>query len=87
MKSFEIVVSPLDGGWMVRSSGDLAPLFVRSGGRAEAKAEAIARALAVSGADVRVVIMDRSGALAGTKRFWAPERPDGSQVERSMETA
>jgi hypothetical protein len=73
MYDAEFVVSPVEGGWMVESSTGLAPLMFYSGARAEAKAEAIARAITASGLDARVVVLDRTGRLAGTKRFWAQE--------------
>lgn len=73
MRSVEFLVSPITGGWMVRGGSDLEPLVFRSGGRAEAKAEAMAQAMTAAGVDTQVVILDRSGQMVGTKRFWARE--------------
>ncbi len=73
MRSVEFLVSPVTGGWMVKGGPDLEPLMFRSGGRAEAKAEAMAKAMTAAGVDTQVVVLDRSGQMVGTKRFWARE--------------
>ncbi len=73
MRSVEFLVSPITGGWMVKGGPDLEPLVFRSGGRAEAKAVAMAQAMTAAGVDTQVVILDRSGQMVGTKRFWARE--------------
>jgi len=73
VRTVDFRVSPIEGGWMVEGPPALAPLVFRSGGRAEAKAEALARAMTVTGVDARVVLFDRTGQPVGTKRFWALE--------------
>lgn len=73
MQSVDFRVVPVPGGWLVVGPPDLAPLVVRSGGRAEAKAEALARAMTAAGVDTRVVVLDRAGQAIGTKRFWSQE--------------
>lgn len=74
MKAVEFRVLPVDGGWMVEGPDGLAPLVVRSGGRAEAKAEALAKAMTATGVDVRVAVFDQARQPVGTKWFWAQER-------------
>jgi len=80
MQTVDFCVSPIEGGWMVEGPPALAPLVFRSGGRAEAKAETLAKAMTATGADARVVLFDRTGQPIGTKRFWALE-PSECQVE------
>lgn len=74
MKAVEFRVLPVDGGWMVEGPDGLAPIVVRSGGRAEAKAEALAKAMTATGVDVRVTVFDQTRQPVGTKWFWAQKR-------------
>jgi hypothetical protein len=74
MRTLDFRVTPVAGGWMVEGPG-LAPLVVRSGGRAELKAETLAKAMTAAGVDTRVIVFDREGTPVGTKRFWAQEPP------------
>jgi hypothetical protein len=74
MKPAEVRVVPIAGGWMVEGASGLAPLVVGSGGRAEAKAEALAKAIAATGVDVRVVVFDRANQPVGSKWFRAQKR-------------
>jgi len=80
MQTVDFLVCPIDGGWMVEGPPALAPLVLHSGGRAEAKAEALAKAMTATGVDARVVVFDRAGQPIGTKRFWALE-PSGCELE------
>jgi hypothetical protein len=73
MKPAEFRVVPVAGGWMVEGPSGLAPLVVGSGGRAEAKAEALAKAMTATGVDVRVVVLDQANQPVGSKWFWAQE--------------
>lgn len=69
----EVVVSAFGDGWLVKAPAGLEPLLFRSGARAEREAEGLARALTAAGRDIKVVVLDRSGQLAGSKRFWAQD--------------
>lgn len=69
VETVEFRVAPVAGGWMIEGPPSLQPLVVRSGGRAEAKAEALARAVTATGAHTSVVVLDRRGAPIGVKRF------------------
>ena len=73
MDTVEFRVRPVAGGWIVEGPPDLAPLVVRSGGRAEAKAEALARAMTAAGVDVRLVVYDQANQPVGSKWFWGQE--------------
>lgn len=64
-------VRPLAGGWMVDSSGALQALQFHAGGRAEAQAHRLARAIALSGDDARVVVHDRLDRVVGSRRYFA----------------
>lgn len=73
MTAVEFRILPIAGGWMVEGPPDLAPLVVRSGGRAEAKAEALAKAMTAAGTDVRVAVFDQAKQPVGVKWFRARE--------------
>lgn len=60
-----ITVSPAQNGWCVECGADLCHLMFRSGGAAERGAVRLAAAFARCGHDVRVLVRDRSGVLAG----------------------
>lgn len=72
MQTADFRVSPISGGWIVECPQGFAPLVFKSGGRAEAKADALARAMAATGVDARVTVLDRAGQRVGAKRFPAP---------------
>lgn len=73
MKAVDFRVMPVGGGWIVQGPPGLAPLVVRSGGRAEASAEALAKGMTAAGVDARVVIFDQAEQPVGSKWFWAQE--------------
>jgi hypothetical protein len=64
----QITVTPCPGGWRV-SLDDLQPLMFLSGGKAEAHARDLAARLAELGDTARVLVHDRSSALAGVQLF------------------
>jgi hypothetical protein len=63
---FTISVKPLPEGWFVECEPDLCVQLFRSGGAAERSAVRLAAAFAKCGRNVRVVIHDRRGLLAGS---------------------
>jgi len=63
-----IWVSPLADGWAVLCAG-IEPLVFRSGGRAEAAAKRLAKALAKLGREVQVRVLDRARNLVGTELY------------------
>jgi hypothetical protein len=69
----DLRVRPVACGWLLESSGPVAPLVFRSGGAAERSAEDLAKALGAAGLDTRVLVLDRREQLVGAKRFWAWE--------------
>jgi hypothetical protein len=73
MRAVDFRVAPVAGGWIVEGPSGLAPLVARSGGRAEATAEALAKAMTAAGVDARVVVFDQADQPVGSKWFWAQE--------------
>jgi hypothetical protein len=67
----QISVVPVSGGWSVETELVDAPLMFRSGAKAEERARALARRVAVAGRDAKVLVHDRSRALVGTWRYFA----------------
>lgn len=59
----EIVVTPTEGGWMVRSDAIENELFFEGGGSAESAAIRLAYGLADAGENARVNIYLRDGSL------------------------
>lgn len=70
MTDLEVTVSPIEGGWRVQSAV-IADLMFLSGARAEEKARHLAACLARCGADVMLVIQDRTSRVIGTRRYFA----------------
>ena len=62
-----IRVKPIDGGWTVEADPALCPLVFLSGAAAERQAIVLATAMARQGELLRVIIHDRTGAVAGTR--------------------
>lgn len=61
-----IEVAPVAGGWRLDSPLCGLPLIFRSGRAAEASAHRLARAAALSGEAVEVLIRDREGRIVGS---------------------
>lgn len=60
-----ISVKPMPGGWSVECDKAVSPQIFRGGGAAERSAVRLAAAFAKCGHGVRVVVLDRRGAVAG----------------------
>jgi len=67
--ALSICIAPADDGWAVSSSALEAPMFFRSGGKAEAVGRQLAQELARRGQVAELVIVVRDGAVAGRIRF------------------
>ena len=70
--ALSVCVAPADDGWAVSSSALEAPMFFRSGGKAEAVGRQLAQALARRGEVAELVIVVRDGTIAGRFPFPAP---------------
>ncbi len=73
MQPVEFRVQPVDAGWMIEASAGLAPLAFHTGGMAERKAEALAKAMTAAGVDAKVVVLDRARQVVGVRWYWASE--------------
>lgn len=74
MDAMKLLVRPVAGGWIVEASAGLAPLAFQTGGTAERKAAQLAQAIAATGADAKVTVLDHAGQLVGARWFWAEDR-------------
>lgn len=73
MEDLTLCVQAAPGGWRIACPvGGLSLMFL-SGAEAEAKAHAFAERLSASGRDVRVVIEDRHGRVAGATRYFSAD--------------
>ncbi len=67
--ALSINIAPEQDGWALDSSALEAPVFFRSGGKAEAAGRRLAQDLARRGQVAELVIVTRDGAVAGRIRF------------------
>ena len=74
-------VAPVEVGWTLASDSQAEPLMFLSGARAEAAARVLARASAKTGVKAKVVIHDRSGAIAGAWRYEPQIGLAGSRID------
>ena len=67
-RTFSVI--PVEGGWAVQEAMGEVLMFL-SGGRAEAKADQLARLAGKLGAPAQVLIHDRNGQLVGKRAYAA----------------
>lgn len=70
----DLVVRPVDCGWLIECLVLDLPLAFFSGGKAETKARELGRVMAGAGYDVRVEVRDRTQMVIGATRYSAGER-------------
>lgn len=71
MSDVHLSVRPSGPGWQVESDCNTQPLMFLSGAKAEAQAHALARCIALSGVDARVVVQDRGDQVVGATQYRA----------------
>lgn len=69
MKTRNIAVTAVEGGWSLACDAGLEPVVFLSGARAEAHARALASRLSEAGDEVRVTVSDRSHSLVGSMLY------------------
>jgi hypothetical protein len=74
MSDVSLNVRPSGPGWQVDGGLNTQPLMFLSGAKAEAQAHALARCIASTGSDARVVIQDRGEQVVGATRYLADGR-------------
>jgi hypothetical protein len=73
MTDVSLNVRPSGPGWQVDSDINTQPMMFLSGAKAEAQAHALAKRIAASGSDARVVVQDRGEQVVGATRYLADE--------------